>query len=191
MRRRLLNLLTILALIGCVVVAAAWVRGYWTGDVVLLVAGGTSRMTQSNWVIGSGGGGLGFVVTHGSGSDVDAPGQPHGLRWRKVPPLYAGGRWSGDSFWNRRGFYWFDQTGNSFAGIVDLHGVVVPAWFVFLLATSLPAARLLSHLRRWRRYRAGTCRHCGYDLRASPGRCPECGGRVGDGDEGDTSVTPT
>jgi hypothetical protein len=53
-----------------------------------------------------------------------------------------------------------------------LQCVAIPYWFVCALTCVLPARWI--HLRR-RRHRAGTCAQCGYDLRATPDRCPECG----------------
>jgi hypothetical protein len=54
---------------------------------------------------------------------------------------------------------------------------VAPSWLVALMAGTLPAVSLvrLHLLRRKRRPRVGVCRRCGYDLRATPERCPECG----------------
>lgn len=50
-----------------------------------------------------------------------------------------------------------------------------PAWLPVVLAGVLPAFALVGLFRRHRRGRAGLCRNCGYDLRASTDRCPECG----------------
>ncbi|MDB5329176.1 MAG: hypothetical protein JWP03_327 [Phycisphaerales bacterium] len=51
----------------------------------------------------------------------------------------------------------------------------VPHWFPAALATILPAVWLVGGRRRRRRAAAGLCHSCGYDLRATPERCPECG----------------
>ena len=51
----------------------------------------------------------------------------------------------------------------------------MPYWVLVPVTAALPAAAAWRRLRAARRVRAGACTQCGYDLRATPGRCPECG----------------
>lgn len=56
--------------------------------------------------------------------------------------------------------------------------VLVPFWMLATVFAMLPAAHaaiLVRRRRRRRRAADGRCVRCGYDLRASPERCPECG----------------
>jgi hypothetical protein len=58
------------------------------------------------------------------------------------------------------------------------HYVIAPAWVLLILLLPLPAVSGYRWYRRSRRSAVGHCPTCGYDLRASPNRCPECGTAV-------------
>ena len=68
----------------------------------------------------------------------------------------------------------FEQT-NSDGVSVGERAVIAPDWSVMLACLALPLTTLGRHLVRRRRNRVGRCPSCGYDLRATPDRCPECG----------------
>jgi len=88
----------------------------------------------------------------------------------------TGHDWSGRPL---RGFHWI---GVSFGGSHGPNGgllwnLEVPYWLLTVLWVALPliGARQLRRDRIRRRARMGCCPSCGYDLRATPDRCPECG----------------
>ena len=75
-------------------------------------------------------------------------------------------------------FYQTDVNSIMEHGAIDMettYGVSIP-WIEVAIASFIPACIWLARIaRRRRRLRRGKCLHCGYDLRASPGVCPECG----------------
>jgi hypothetical protein len=62
-------------------------------------------------------------------------------------------------------------------GMLALHPYefVIPYALIALLAAFVPAGLIINRFRKRRSGRDVTCPQCGYDLRATPERCPECG----------------
>jgi hypothetical protein len=61
---------------------------------------------------------------------------------------------------------------------IDRPYIAAPYWFLTICTIPLPALWVRRSLRRSRErkgFQTGICIQCGYDLRASPNRCPECG----------------
>ena len=177
MRPRLLNFLSTLSLLLCMATLAWWVRSFLPSDLHVGAADGRmvvlfcdASLTQS-WE---------------SNNAHVSPGE----KWKAVhagrfirPVTYVR-KWSpnGSSATviantppGVRSFLGFayateapPPTGTYYLFTLPL---LLPA---FLLAVP-PAAALLARRRARRRNRGGLCRRCGYDLRGTPDRCPECG----------------
>jgi hypothetical protein len=79
-----------------------------------------------------------------------------GFIWRTISPL-----------WNRAGFHAVERE--------IFSQLLVPFWFLVLLTLVHPLVSAVSFARRRLAYLPGMCKNCGYDLRMTPDRCPECG----------------
>lgn len=127
-------------------------------------------------------------------ADISSPSAPPVTWGHSTGPLPRGWRLPSESTWNPLGFHYWPNgmwIVNENGDLVSIRTWVVPKWFV-LLVLALPAiawaaALTASRVRRRRRRVRGQCAACGYDVRATPERCPECGTPVGAAGPGRTS----
>jgi hypothetical protein len=201
MKRRLLNVLTVLSLLLCVAAVALWIRSYHVYDAF----GHWYRKTNADEV-----GGYRvekyFISTFGGIESVKGSMGVGTWRWeqsRRSPAIFAvewepapdhdrightrigpaarpGGLPFASNVSRTRGRLGFATIDNKAPGLFgsDVKALVVPYWALALVTALPPSARARALVDRRRRQRSALCRRCGYDLRATPGRCPECGDAV-------------
>jgi hypothetical protein len=198
MKRRLLNLLTLLSLLLCVAVCVLWVLSHRTyGGVTCYAAGrevlashyrGRARVSvfdpprrppPSRWVVGPV---FAYAIRR----------SPRGTRYYlddRGDPVQADVRW--EQFLNRFTLGPRGTVRRSAGFVLARRNAPAPGLDFTIVQTPYPAlatvaaAPLLRPLagaaRRRRRRSRGLCPRCGYDLRDTPDRCPECGTAAGCG----------
>ena len=174
------------SLAACVVSTAFWVRSYFGTDYLarrwvvsidemsVVTHGHSIAWTRGDVRISAE---EQTYYTHGGAAALPgAPRPPARWEWGRLGRGHTG--WEREpsrSFWGRLGFARYDAGfGSSFADSRE-DVIALPAWLPVVAFAGLPLAFAVRLARRHRRRVAGRCAECGYDLRGSPQRCPECG----------------
>jgi hypothetical protein len=168
--RHLFTLCSAASLLLCVAVCALWVRSYFVVDGL-----SHSRERRAS----------GAYSTHGrllldTMGDSDVPVWPGLAGWEPThEPAGDAPQFIDMPQVNGRGALGFKHariTNDMGGGVVRaVTATAVPHWSVVLVLLPLPLAWAAAFRRRRYRNRHTLCPACGYDLRASPDRCPECG----------------
>jgi hypothetical protein len=192
MKRHVLNLLTALSLVLCVAACVLWARSHGGSEHVEVGRRRVSREREvcswrASWASAAGGASLTLVRSTRNYTEEVAwwvlateLGRPLRVSYRRDDSA-AYPDWSGSPGRRRwAGFGLGSSVTGTPAGMRGRYseaacGVVVPYWAVCAMPAVVPAVRLAHTLRRRRRRSLGLCPSCGYNLRATPDRCPECG----------------
>lgn len=164
MRRRLFTLLAALSLVMFAAVTALWIRSHYRSDSVYYST--PHAMYQLESVSGV------LVTGQSSWRSLDEKSEWHFYSDPATTdvPFF----WEGHPVLTRFGFArsdWYWRMDWADAG----RWFMAPVWFLMTAFGVLPLFWLIRTIRLAWSKRRGCCPGCGYDLRATPNRCPECG----------------
>ena len=173
MTRRFVTLACMLSLLIGLVTSVLWVRSYWRCDEWMWVGRPGIFTVVSR---------PGRLILHGDDEDhltIDQPPLAPGFAHRVADPKTAvQSPVESDPDWRLAGFAWTHFKSDDFLG-THVWGLQIPQPALVCGFLVLPMAVVLKRFRRDKyRRQKGLCIYCGYDLRASVERCPECGRAV-------------
>jgi hypothetical protein len=168
MKRRLFNLVALLSLLLFAAAVVLWVLSYVRHDNFVHVAPRRVENVTSKR-------GRVFVQLYWRAKAIPAP------------PRYAGG-WVWKRLfldvdypearslrgWRLLGFDLHNYVSTGPYGQV-IRDIAVPYWSLCLITLAAPVQWFRTRRKAGTRRPGGLCPTCGYDLRATPERCPECG----------------
>ena len=163
MRRRVFNVATALSLLLCVAAVVLWVRSYWVGDQIQL----SHRIDAARYRLLTVASFEGYLDVETQEVVYDST-DPSWIAHHFRVGLFSF-RPQGSSIWNRIGFERVESLDP------QAFEFIAPLWPLVLFAAVLPCFGILRWIRLARRPSRERCLRCGYDLRATPDRCPECG----------------
>jgi hypothetical protein len=159
-RRWLFNWVTVVSSLLCVGSVGLWVRSYFVADIIGFgnpVANSGIRVRAAYSI-------KGVVVVYELSPRLDSS----GFFWSHT---------SASLMRAQHGYWPFYLSTSRPSASMHLY-VRFSYWLSTAVAGILPLLRIRQILqtnRRLRRTKQGYCASCGYDLRATPDRCPECG----------------
>lgn len=199
--RIMFDLVIVFSLLLFVTAIVMWIRSGWVIDVASyssaklhrLVSGGGGIIFESLELVHTEDNWRDALVTpvrtvqDFAGSRA-AAGKPGGWAWEKRPYVNR------DSLMSAAWGAGFDRTmpriaslsvsrGQTFNNVTGAHWsnqlvgrrLWIPYWALVVLCVIGPLCRFIAWRRSKGRRRENVCVKCGYDLRATPDRCPECG----------------
>ena len=173
MKRLLFNFAAAVSVVVVAAVLLLWVRSYFVADSFSFFVPLDERVGvgYGSWS-GRGAISLNFYV----------------LSWHSVSPVgddnAAKAWWHTHSLESATPYTWFvfrprwiDPQASATQPSMRSRAAVLmaPHWMLVIVAAVLPSAWVAGRVRRRRRRQRGRCVTCGYDLRATPEVCPECG----------------